>query len=258
MKSALEILKTSVTDGEKIPETEFEEIFTDTSGYRGVDRGSKIDLVQLVHRHLSEIELLQEYGRAAESLARNKFVQRQFEPKTDKDGKPIENLEVESVGRIYVARFLRLLIKGTNSLEFNEQAFDNLYLELEDFLASENLQYTFLAPIHNFSCATDRVQLTDEIQIKRLTVEELSIFLEANKSGLVPLTQLLQFRFAVSYAVRFAKKQTHGLHPTGTRESYLGHHSSTALESWSGRSRHSVFAPEWRLASRMAKHPRRK
>jgi hypothetical protein len=200
VKSALEVLGASVRHGETIPVTEFEEIFTDTSGYRGVDRRSKEDLVQLVHRHLSEIELLPEYGRAVEFLARNEFVQGQFERKTDKDGKPIENLEIESsVGRIYVARFLRLLMKATNSLEFDEQAFDDLYLKHEDFLASENLQHTFLAPIHNFNCATDRVQLTDELQIRRLTEEELSLFLEANKSGLVPLTQLLQFRFAVSY-----------------------------------------------------------
>ncbi len=207
VKSALALLQARLRDGEQIAASAEEQIGRDSKGTLYICDRVRQDLVQFAVKHHDDIVKLPQYSEAIESLARNHFVRRAFEGKTyDSQGNPVPDADIRPfVGSLYVIRFLHNFIEGHDSFEFKKGDLDQLYETMEEFLQAEERQYTMLAPIHNFESAVDTISLTNELEIRQLTLEELNKILEANKLGQVPITDLLQFKFAVATKLRSAR-----------------------------------------------------
>ncbi len=198
VKSALSILKAKLVTGEPLPKAEFEEIIINEGGYTGLNTEVRDDLLQFAERHLLELESLPQYSRALESLMRSDLLERHIERVAARQGRQMQKSDIEHfVENSLVKKFLFRLIGDTNSLEFDESRFDRLYAALEDSLTTEEIQYVLLAPLRNFECTTERIQLSDGLEIRRLSKEELNGILKGNRFGLVPMFELLMIKFGV-------------------------------------------------------------
>jgi hypothetical protein len=198
VKSALALLQAKLSDGEQIAASAEEQVGRDTKGDLYIYDRVRPDLVQFAVKHLDDMVRLPQYSKAIESLGRNQFVRRTFEGKTyDSQGNPVPNADISPlVGSLYVIRFLYSFIERHDSFEFKKEDLDQLYETMEEFLEAEERQYIMLAPIHNFESAVDTISLTNELEIRQLTLEELNKILKANKLGQVPIIDFLQFKFA--------------------------------------------------------------
>ncbi len=68
----------------------------------------------------------------------------------------------------YSSDFLEYYIGLTHDFEFDEKIFNDIYIELEEFLFTKNRRYRCLCLLQNFDCDTDEIDLGRGVKIKRI------------------------------------------------------------------------------------------
>lgn len=92
----------------------------------------------------------------------------------------------------------KLLSKLPEKPEFDSEAFEKAYLNLELFFYSDNIPTKSIAPLHNFDCEIENLDLGRGLSIRKLrTDEQLALIKE--QSSQFPRYDLLRLRFIVEF-----------------------------------------------------------
>jgi hypothetical protein len=208
VKSALSLLKREADEsGNQLPLLEHLEPSYNEFGTVSVDFTIRMDFAQFAVRYQSEIEKSLEYQNALRTLQLDPLVQRHFTGRMgDRKGETVGNPDFSSlVGNAFVKRFLLSYIETFSSFDFDQAKFSTIYDAMDSFLSNDQIEYVLLAPIPNFDCQTEPVQLTRDLQLRKFTESELQRILRSSRFGSVSFHELSLFRFAVSHEFRVGK-----------------------------------------------------
>ena len=109
----------------------------------------------------------------------------------DASGNPIadEKSEVWWLGNMLVGHLLYAYTYKAKGFQFNEQTFDQLFDELRKDIESPNITVTELSPLMNVEIESDQLQIDANMQLRRLSMDELEEWLNAEiLAPLQPLT----------------------------------------------------------------------
>ena len=142
-------------------------------------------MASFVKMNLEEILKLPEVVSCMDFMVENGFHKMIEMEITDKNGKIVEDVETYKrfLGYEIVGTFLMRYVESMGGLDYNENTFNNLYAELEEYIYTEGREIIAIAPLLNFELkGIEKVDLGDFI-IRRITEEEFKMLLSKGALG---------------------------------------------------------------------------
>ncbi len=169
-----------------------------------------------VKKNLEEILKLPEVVSCMDFMVENGF-HKMIEMKiTDKNGKIVEDLETYKrfLGYEIIGVFLMRYVETTNGFDYDENTFNNLYTELEEYIYTEGREIIAIAPLLNFELkGIERIDLGD-FMIRKITEEEFKMLLGKGALGehhlLYPHGGIFETIWCIELKVKYPSKKGKG------------------------------------------------
>jgi len=163
--SALKLLNKKIESGETIPIERKEHFFKD---FR-IEYSTLLAFWRFIYKHNEDIKKLPEFGSV--------------------------ELIKDDIEQLNLIEFLIYYVNKTKSLNFDENIFNSVYHEAESYFHSKELNFMANAPLQNFECEMDNINLENNLRIRKLTKEEFSELCVNAKNG---IGASLPFRVAIN------------------------------------------------------------
>ncbi len=195
--SALALLDSYLKKGEEIPYN----ISTRLSLEDGVQRTVAVRqplYSVFVGEHRDELEHLAEYEACVSFMHLDTVISKHLDSLV---GTPYTATRREAWD--YLSYFLQYqLAQASDSLEFNAELFEHVYLNLEQFFYTDSVDFQAFSPLYNFKSDVDEIALGDGLRIKKMSMPELEEFLDDTKT-------CLQMPYFESAYLNYAILRTH-------------------------------------------------
>jgi len=170
-------------------------------------------LASFVNMNLEEILKLPEVVPCMDFMVKNRF-HKMIEMKiTDKNGKIVEDVEIykKFLGYEIIGTFLMRYVETMDGFDYDENTFNNLYTELEEYIYTEGREIIAIAPLLNFELkGIERIDLGDFI-IRRITKDEFKMLLGKGALGerhlLYPHGGIFKTIWCIELKVKFPSKR---------------------------------------------------
>lgn len=195
---ALKLLNSYLKKGESIPEYMIQDISLDSECVWEYPFRRTLVLWPFVSRHEKELEQQPEfldckcYMSEEENI--NKHLNRLVGTAHAQQSLITPELILES--------FLYQSFDKATPFEFNSNVFDCVYARIEDFFYCEKIKFVLSAPLQNFQCELEKIELTKDLRIVRMSKQEREDLWRGSRySGWIPdnllphLTHCLQLNF---------------------------------------------------------------
>ncbi|MFX0134872.1 MAG: hypothetical protein ACFFDN_14620 [Candidatus Hodarchaeota archaeon] len=103
--------------------------------------------------------------------------------------------------------FISRMLQSTQSLEFNQNIFDSLYSEFEEFIYGKYDKFKVLVPLINFYSDIENINIGNNIYITKISEQELRELWEISWGINIPRNHLNKIGWWISFIVK-KEKQT--------------------------------------------------
>lgn len=178
--SGSRLLYSFIEKGEKIPHTITEKYKVENSGSWSMTHVRQPLIIDLILRHEKDLSNLPEFKDCVSLM--------QAEPQVSKHLDKLIGLEGGPRFRRTIWDFLRYFLspmfeKYLQESKFDQQLLKRLYSDFEDFVCSDQIAVRDSAYLDNFASDVDIIDVEKELDIRKLTNEELERLLQASKWG---------------------------------------------------------------------------
>src|SRR5258708_14128161 len=97
----------------------------------------------------------------------------------------------EKIPRSILMEQLENPLQGPGAINFDQSAFDDAYIRLEQFFRSDTIRYTCFAPLDGFSSETPEILLGQGLSIQPITEQLRSRYTSDNLSPYGPSISIL-------------------------------------------------------------------
>lgn len=140
---------------------------------------AKTDYGLLLFNLRTEISQLVELKECAEYMVKNPIIMKTFTV-SDKDGNPVKTLDPIHVYDFNLRFFLGRYFNQNGSVIFNQQTFDKVYLDFQNYFYKTTLEGSTYSPLENFSCENE-LKFTKDLRIRKILESEKVEFLELQR-----------------------------------------------------------------------------
>ena len=211
IKSSLSYLKRKSEREQIIPFLEYDfEIDVNKRSWKTVPK-LRFPLALFVEKNLEEILKLAEVASCIDFMVKNEFHKMIEMEITDKNGKIVKAVETikKFLGDNILGGFLKRYVETIGGFNYDENTFNNLYRELEEYIYTEGREIIVVAPLLNFELkGVERIDLGDFI-IRKINEEELKILLgkgALNEHHFYPYGGFLKTIWCIELKVKFPSK----------------------------------------------------
>ena len=183
IKAALSYLKKKVTE-EPTPILRDYDIMVDFNGrWWNIVRRRSYSLSKFVEGHAKEILKIQPIIQCLDFMMKHEFYKMLGE-ETGNNRKNISNIEFY---RQFLADeiiiFLTRYVESKGDSEFDDEIFNKLYQELEEYIYTEGRDMIIVIPLLNFELRDVEIVDLKDFAIRRLTEDEIKILLRSGNLG---------------------------------------------------------------------------
>ena len=190
---AFKLLNSYLKKGESIPEYMMQDISLNGECVWEYPFRRTLVLWPFVSRHEKELEQQPEFLDCKRYMSEEKSI-----------SKHLSHL----VGHTHTKGFIdtelilhKLLyesIDATKLFEFNSDIFDCTYAKIEDFFYCEKIKFVLSAPLQNFQCELEKIELAKDLRIVRMSKQEREDLWRGNRySGWIPDSLLPHFTYSL-------------------------------------------------------------
>jgi len=184
IKSSLSYLKRKSEREQIIPFLEYDfEIDVNKRSWNTVPK-SRYPLASFVKKNLEEILKLAEVTLLIDFMVKNEFHKMIEMEITDKNGKikDVERIK-KFLGYNILGGFLMRYVETVGGFNYDENTFNDLYRELEEYIYTEGREIIVVAPLLNFELkGIEKIDLGDFI-IRKISEDEFKMLLGKNALG---------------------------------------------------------------------------
>jgi len=184
IKSSLSYLKRKSEREQIIPFLEYDfEIDVNKRSWNTVPK-SRYPLASFVKKNLEEILKLAEVTLLIDFMVKNEFHKMIEMEITDKNGKikDVERIK-KFLGYNILGGFLMRYVEAVGGFNYDENIFNDLYRELEEYIYTEGREIIVVAPLLNFELkGIEKIDLGDFI-IRKISEDEFKMLLGKNALG---------------------------------------------------------------------------
>jgi hypothetical protein len=90
--------------------------------------------------------------------------------------------------------------------EYDENLYNKLYCDLEALFCNEEIPMNVIAPLHNFECEVDRVNLDPQLSIRKITEKEKDHIAKIAGDIRLGWFEISAFEYVIEYSPYYAKK----------------------------------------------------
>ena len=184
IKSSLSYLKRKSEREQIIPFLEYDfEIDVNKRSWNTVPK-SRYPLASFVKKNLEEILKLAEVTLLIDFMVKNEFHTMIEMEITDKNGKikDVERIK-KFLGYNILGGFLMRYVEAVGGFNYDENIFNDLYRELEEYIYTEGREIIVVAPLLNFELkGIEKIDLGDFI-IRKISEDEFKMLLGKNALG---------------------------------------------------------------------------
>ena len=184
IKSSLSYLKRKSEREQIIPFLEYDfEIDVNKRSWNTVPK-SRYPLASFVKKNLEEILKLAEVTLLIDFMVKNEFHKMIEMEITDKNGKikDVERIK-KFLGYNILGGFLMRYVETVGGFNYDENTFNDLYRELEEYIYTEGREIIVVAPLLNFELkGIEKIDLGDFI-IRKISEDEFKMLLSQNALG---------------------------------------------------------------------------
>ena len=184
IKSSLSYLKRKSEREQIIPFLEYDfEIDVNKRSWNTVPK-SRYPLASFVKKNLEEILKLAEVTLLIDFMVKNEFHKMIEMEITDKNGKikDVERIK-KFLGYNILGGFLMRYVETVGGFNYDENIFNDLYRELEEYIYTEGREIIVVAPLLNFELkGIEKIDLGDFI-IRKISEDEFKMLLGKNALG---------------------------------------------------------------------------
>ena len=152
IKSSLSFLKRRSEREQIVPLLEYDfEIDINKRSWKTVPK-LRFPLALFVEKNLEEILKLAEVASCIDFMVKNEFHKMIEMEITDKNGKIVKAVETikKFLGDNILGGFLKRYVETIGGFNYDENTFNNLYRELEEYIYTEGREIIVVAPLLNF------------------------------------------------------------------------------------------------------------
>ncbi len=197
IKASLELIISRLQSGEQVP-YEIVEVYdfekTESRMRFGTDYRAKRLYSQLVSRHKNELHSLPECQTCKRIMKSDPVMSKHIDTPLF-----LYNTSSSYPTETYLDYLLMRQLESTaEKPEFSLDRFDEAYRNLEVFFQSDKLIMRTIAPIHNFQCDADLVDLGDGLCIRRIKrTEQEQLLHEFKWSPSMSLDEILDLKYVI-------------------------------------------------------------
>ncbi|MCK4224214.1 MAG: hypothetical protein KAX39_03475 [candidate division Zixibacteria bacterium] len=190
---AFELLKSYLEKGESIPHDIVQDISIKNDS-QWVYRNRFVPLLwHFIYRHAKELEQLQELLNLKKYMAEEPLISKHLNHLVG----PTHEKSLVNADRI-LDPLLYQSFDENKPFQFNADLFDGIYTKVEDFFYSEKIKFIVSAPLQNFQCELEKINLADDLKIVRMTTKEREDLWRSSKySGWLPDNLLPFFKHSI-------------------------------------------------------------
>jgi len=165
-----------------------------------------------VKEHIEEILNLPEAISCINFMVKNNFHEK-IEIKIAKEnGKIVKDFKVYKIllGEEVIGTFLMEYVKNKDDFYFNEETFDNLYNELEEYIYTSGREMIVTVPLLNFELKDAEIVNLEDFVIRRLTEDEIKRLLKFGQIGIpisLPYGGLIYTLWCIELKTKFQSKR---------------------------------------------------
>jgi len=201
VERAITLLLSSVGTSEEIPHTIVERRRITGPGAWTRDYQSEPDYFIWVFRHETEIQSLPEYAAFSDAMYADPVFSAHV-------GHLVGT--VRSAISVSLRDYLSYLLttqfpSALENEQFNPDAFDRHYLAMESFFYGDKVEFREWAPLENFDCDIDSVDLGGSLTIRRIPKEELEGLLDTSRWGQKASVGIVGLKYAIERAYQLDK-----------------------------------------------------
>jgi len=192
--AAINLLIMCLQKGEKIPCLMNEKFEIEKDGTCKTTYEQQPLFVAPLYKHRKELETLPEYQVCMKAMASDPAITRHLNVLVG-----FYNSQFRRTPEEYLEYLiLRQFPINTESIEFNPTLFDNAYEILERFFYKDNFIFRAMSPLHNFTAEDERIDLDDNLCIRKITIDEQEQLLSEFKwSSVIPHFEALDLKHAI-------------------------------------------------------------
>lgn len=200
VKSALKLLNDFLNRGERVQYSLTEEVIREGEGSITFRTVPKPDFSLFISHHIEDIQKLEEYKslidfmlsveEIRESIA-YRFIEKKIPSKIGYSSSYWVNFVMNPILHAYV--------KNAGKFEFDEGVFNDLYTQIEEYYYSSELNFRAFAPLYNFRTTEKKIDLGDNLSIRKITEQEINEMWNWSKYGGFPYNRnaILDYNFAI-------------------------------------------------------------
>lgn len=121
---------------------------------------------RLLWEHHAQLQELPSYYKAAQAMQEDEAAARHLDTVVG-----TAESRAHADASTYLSSFL-IEILAQHGLTFDNTSFDSMYLGLEDYFHSDTAEYRYRAPLYGFSMETNRLELTPNLALVKVSREE--------------------------------------------------------------------------------------
>ena len=181
--SATKLLISALNKGEQIPSFTVKEhkVFREKPNCiaHTITDCAKQDYITFIYNHIKELESLPEYNKCLEVMRADPTISKHLAQGIV--GTWYTNYS-SSMPWNYLEYFLlKQHVLHSEKSEFDDEAFDSMYFDLEKFFYSDFIELKVFSPLHNFSSEIDDFDLGNGLRIRKININERDQLLNENE-----------------------------------------------------------------------------
>jgi len=161
------LLKSDIEKGESIPQDIIQDISIESDSEWAYRRRFVPILWSFVFRHRKEIEQSPQFLDWKQYMFKDENIKKHLDHLV---GHSHEKSLVD-VDRL-LDTFLNDSFDETRPFEFDDEGFDRTYSKIEDFFYCENIKFLLSAPLQNFQCELEKIELANDLRIVKMSKQE--------------------------------------------------------------------------------------
>lgn len=137
------------------------------------------DYITFIYNHMKELERLIEYNKWIKVMLADPIISKHLAQGIVGTW---HRMYFPSMPWNYLDYFLeKQLVLHSDKSEFDDEAFDSMYRDLEKFFYSDSIELKAFSPLHNFISEIDDIDLGNGLRIRKINISELDQLLNENE-----------------------------------------------------------------------------
>jgi hypothetical protein len=200
--AAINLLTVCIQKGEKIPYIMNERFKIEKEGTCKTIYEQQPIFAAPLHKHRKELENLPEYQVCMKAMTSDPAITKHLNVLVG-----FYNSQYRRTAEEYLEYLiLRQFPPNTERIEFDPTLFDSAYEILERFFYKDDFIFRAMSPLHNFTAEDERIDLDDDLCIRKITIDEQEQLLNEFKwSSIIPHFEALGLKHAIELGYQTKK-----------------------------------------------------